>query len=343
MIRYIKSLIPISLKLKIRHFLWGKNLELVKTDNKKRIYFFLAAGCNNLGDVAITLAIEKFAENYFSDYTLIQIPLYETLSYINTVKKDIRPHDLIFLVGGGNMGDLYEDIEFYRQHVIKSFHKNPIVSFPQSIYFKSSNKKRKAATIYNLHPNLTIMARDEKSYNTMTHLLHKCDVLLMPDIVMTLNKSQDIERNGVVLCMRKDLEKSDNDHKLAHFLKINNISNPLCIDNIVRDRVRLSDKEITIEHYLETFQKASLILTDRLHGMIFGYITATPTLFLENSTGKLGACYQWISKCGYIFPLSSKDTIINSANTLYQLQESQKIILKRYEELASILRKKIEP
>lgn len=49
------------------------------------------------------------------------------------------------------------------------------------------------------------------------------------------------------------------------------------------------------------------MVTDRLHGMIFAYITGTPAIVFSNSNQKVKNCFEWIKDCGYIFYMDSFD------------------------------------
>ena len=55
-----------------------------------------------------------------------------------------------------------------------------------------------------------------------------------------------------------------------------------------------------VKNKLEQFKKAKLIITDRLHGMIFATITATPCIAFGNSNGKVKNVYGWLKHNEYI-------------------------------------------
>lgn len=136
----------------IKHFngLWMKykiskskyKLNGISKDDKK-IFIFLAADYRNMGDVAITYAQKKFLEDSFNDYKVIEIPANQTLDYIKSVKAIINKNDIITTIGGGNMGDIYEYYETLRRVVINNFKKNLLISFPQTIDFSNTKKRRK--------------------------------------------------------------------------------------------------------------------------------------------------------------------------------------------------------
>ncbi len=54
-------------------------------------------------------------------------------------------------------------------------------------------------------------------------------------------------------------------------------------------------QEPALEEFWEYLRRSSLVVTDRLHGLIFSVITDTPVLVLDNSTGKVAAFYRtWL-------------------------------------------------
>ena len=62
---------------------------------------------------------------------------------------------------------------------------------------------------------------------------------------------------------------------------------------------------------LKEFAGCEIVLTDRLHGMIFSYITSTPCIAIANSTGKSQNAYNdWLLSSGnVVFSQSCFDKI----------------------------------
>ena len=48
------------------------------------------------------------------------------------------------------------------------------------------------------------------------------------------------------------------------------------------------------------FSSSKLVVTDRLHGMIFSAITNTPCICFDNKNGKVSAQYEWIRNNSYV-------------------------------------------
>lgn len=269
---------------------------------EKRIFIFLAADYGNLGDVAITYAQHRFLSQAYPTHQVVEIPITRTLKGIVQLKKCIQAHDIITTVGGGNTGDMYYQIEHYRQLVIQNFPNNPIISFPQTIDFSATEqgKKRlqKAITVYGKHPKLTLIARELKSYEYYRKYF-KNKVLLLPDVVTTLDRSQpEFPRQGAIICLRKDKEK-----KLSE-------QQELDLTNYVRERfnkfeyydthvggqgLTMKRKITSLFQIWDAFKKTELVITDRLHGMIFCHITNTPALVFLNNNHKIEQSYKWIA------------------------------------------------
>lgn len=57
-----------------------------------------------------------------------------------------------------------------------------------------------------------------------------------------------------------------------------------------------------LETKLDEFRRSNIILTDRLHGMIFALITGTPAIVFDNNNHKVKFSYlDWLQKVDYIY------------------------------------------
>lgn len=301
----------LNLKFNIYARLKGANFKLPK--NKPRCLIFLAADYGNLGDVAITYAQKKYLKDHFPDYDIIEVPTAKTLTAIRSIKHQIQSEDIITVIGGGNMGDMYGDIELLRLMVVKAFKNNRIILFPQTIDYSNSTDanwlKRLSQKIYSSHPRLTMTAREHVSYETMKCLYPTVDVRLVPDIVMGLDEKDDVQREDVVtICLRNDKEKADNTKIVESILDEcanRQLKHVFYDTHIGGDRYTESQKYEELRKIWDQFRKSKFVITDRLHGMIFAFITGTPAIVLPNSNFKVEGSYQWICNCGYIQMISS--------------------------------------
>ena len=69
------------------------------------------------------------------------------------------------------------------------------------------------------------------------------------------------------------------------------------------------------------FASAELVVTDRLHGMIFATITGTPCLVFSNNNHKVSESYKWIHSLPYIKFIKTAEEAISFIPELLNMQE----------------------
>jgi pyruvyl transferase EpsO len=87
----------------------------------------------------------------------------------------------IFLSGGGSFGDLWPGFQSFREKIIRENNQRPIVILPQTIHFSVQENLIKSARIFNQHPDVTIFARDDRSFSTAKDAFSNCKVFKAPD------------------------------------------------------------------------------------------------------------------------------------------------------------------
>lgn len=287
-------------------------------NNKNKAYIFIAADYGNLGDVAITYAQKLFLEELLKNYEIIEVPSKKTYEYIKTIKKVIKPNDIITLIGGGNMSNRYDGIEESRRMVVKEFKNNKIISFPQTIEFDDSTygkeSLKRTKKIYSHNNNLILFAREKMSFELMKKLFVNKEVDLAPDIVMYL-KGKVIRKNtlrsGIGVCFRDDSEKSIDDGLKTQILDaIKNEEKEYFDTYIGNEKFVYDTRYDDLMSFLKDVASKELVVTDRLHGMIFCYITNTPCLVIDNANHKIKSTYEtWLKNCGYIKLIDNKFSI----------------------------------
>lgn len=313
----IKKIFSFKFKIRVKLFLqrfkqfdYFQNLVIDK--QRQQAYIFLAADYGNLGDVAITYAQKQFIESK-STYQVIEIPISKSIEGIEFVRRVIKKDDIITIVGGGNMGDLYKQIEFIRQLVVTTFIDNRIITFPQTIDFLDERELLKAKKVYNSHPNIVILAREKTSFSLMSQYFENASLRITPDIVLSLNqRSPELTRSGAVFCLRSDKEKNLTSEQNSfiietvtrQFGKVEHYDT-----HIGRDHLSVKERIVELNNIWDKFRGAELVVTDRLHGMIFCYITGTPCLVFQNNNHKVRETFEWISNCGGIKLLKTFDEV----------------------------------
>ena len=285
----------------------------------------------NIGDNAIAVAEEELLNNYFSDYEILQMPEAKLAICVKRVKNFIQDDDIIMLHGGGNIGDTYMLPEEGRRTVIETFPNNKIIVFPQTAFFSDTEEGNKqlelSKKIYNNQKNLVILAREKKSYEFMKKNFYNAKVYLTPDIVMTLKKQDKQKRNGALILFRNDREKVLSDEKTDEIIKIIKKYYKVCkISDMSYGQVRLVNvagkfrKRILNEKYNQ-LQSSEIVITDRLHGMIFAAITETPCIALKNFNHKILESYDWLKDLKYIRICENVEEIENIICELKEVKD----------------------
>lgn len=278
-------------------------------NNKNNIFIISTPEYGNIGDHAIAYSMKKYVQAEFKNYQIYEIADSELLSSMNWIIKNNKSTDYIFLIGGGNFGDLYIIVEYWRRMIISKCRNAKIILFPQSsVWGESLYSKlqlRCSRKIYSKNHNLFLMARERKTYELMDKFFSN-PAYLVPDIVFTYEYSSKFEKNvDVLLCMRSDIEK-DVDQKIIDY-----IENYLVERNITFERfdtetyssIAANESKKIVDETIEKFAKAKWVITDRLHGVIFSQITGTPCLAIDNLTKKISGVFElWVEKrCAILF------------------------------------------
>lgn len=293
---------------------------------KYRILYFELPCFDNLGDHAIAYTTTTFLQNYVKrnpDYQLFVIHGWDMPKVIHLFKRNAHPEDIVICQGGGNMGSMYDFAETMRQKVLKTFASSRIIIMPQTVYFSQDEdgqrKKTKYCKVYNSCTNLTIFARDHQSYMMMKEL-YTVDIQEMTDIVASYDASEfaSESRKGIILCLRSDAESAfrTEDKKLLYSLCRNVAENIHVTDTCTKEEIAEEYREMELHSKWSTFGKARLVVTDRLHGMIFSLITKTPCVVLGNNHHKVRETYNTLAKCDYLYycsDISDAGKIISEA------------------------------
>lgn len=282
----------------------------------------------NLGDYAIYMAEEELFRTYDPAANVFGIHMTDFQNEKQILKKVISPEDLLILTGGGNMGNQYMEDETVRRDTILEFPENRIVIFPQTLYFTEDEagreEKEKSVQIYNGHKKLIIAARDSVSYEQMKALFH-CPVFLLPDVVLTMKTpvKPDQRREGILLCLRSDCESRfcTQEKQWIRNEALKKRDKVSETDTVIPGHLKLDTlREKTLQK-IGAFATAELVITDRLHGMIFAAVTNTPCLVFSNYNHKVRETYKWISHLDYIVFLENKEDMPSALEILLQKRE----------------------
>lgn len=113
---------------------------------------------------------------------------------------------------------------------------------------------------------------------------------------------EETKSNRCLLVLRNDREKSKtriSESELYDELKRFGYAIEKT-DTVVNFNVDRFNRENVLYSKLKQIARSKLVVTDRLHGMIFAYITKTPCLLLETYNHKVTGQYEWVKNSNSI-------------------------------------------
>lgn len=312
----------------------------------KTVFILGSVEYENLGDQAIVMAQNKFIHACLPDYDIIEIRE-DLFGHVrNELRSLIKPESVITIPGGGNMGDTWFDDEERRRFIIEDYPNNTIIVFPQTIDYSATEKGKKcleeSRELYNNHKNLILCAREQVSFERMKMFYPECKIILAPDIVLSFKTQLCQKRKGVLVCLRNDKEKKTSPLVLN---EIRDAASTAGFQYRYTDTMALSyvfrkDRDTAVADKLNEFASAKIVITDRLHGMIFSAITGTPCLVLPNGNHKVKGVFDlWLSDYPFIQYREDlkAEHIIDMYGKVNQLEKEFRFDMSKFEQLKEVL------
>ncbi len=222
------------------------------------------------------------------------------------------PTGTIYLLGGGNFGDLYPNHQAFRVRVLREFPQHRIVQLPQSIHFRSVASQEEIRHALAMHGNSVLMVRDRSSHS-LASTLGAAAIHLVPDLAFGLGvRTRPHEAHLDRFALRRADKESASDNnadwqpadrtadwpasiipplwrRLAYRLTrgAGRVPSPLpqraqiaILDALAARRVAVGERLLS---------SAQCVQTDRLHGHLMCLLLGIPHDVIDNSTGKISA------------------------------------------------------
>lgn len=293
----------------------------------------------NVGDSAIWLGTIKYFENRHRlrpSYVCSQIDFNE-----DEMKEAIGEDGIIYIMGGGNLGDLWPNHQEFREKIMTVFNKHKIVQLPQSIHFTNQVNEKRFRDTVDQCGNFFMMVRDKQSYDSCSDL--NCNVALCPDMAYYMdyyceaNTSNDNQLDLLML-LRTDKEAKIKDDILGSYTgkvqthdwntepQFDKTFFAKILDTAVSGFLGIDRQPARLESYnfkahnrlnrgIELLTSGKFVITDRLHGHILCELLNIPHAALDNSYGKVH---------GYIKTWNKDSKFVSVCDTLDQALETWK-------------------
>jgi pyruvyl transferase EpsO len=219
---------------------------------------------------------------------------------------------LILLSGGGNFGDIWRYSQQLREQVVRDFPDAKIVQLPQSVMFRDQGELDRARAIFDAHPALTLLVRDERSLRFVSENF-RAPALLCPDMALWLGPiiRPSPAKREIVWLARTDRESAGEPlpagvetvdwlhEPRAPGLRLESFLRELVVEQPRAERVlrstlsRAADRAAAgrLRRGCATLSEGRVVITDRLHAHILSLLLGIPSVIIDNSYGKLRNFY----------------------------------------------------
>lgn len=285
--------------------------------NKRKIIYALKppAHNKNVGDQAQVIAIRRWLQKHYPQLPVIELSRNESRYFLPALRWLVKPQDTLLLQSGGNMGDFNKPAENLRLMLISAFPNNKVVSLPQTIHFdkqcQTEAQRERMCRIYQGHQNLMIFARDPESERLGRQFLPGCRIELFPDFVLSMQYDHHQRINQpprVLLCFRKGNKSIlSSERRLSIKAELPYVS--MFYDTCIGTPLAQQLHEKALMQVIKTIQSFDVIVTDRLHGLIFSVICHKPCVAFNTSTHKMRGGYEWFRDLPFVMFARAPDDI----------------------------------
>lgn len=320
---------PVSIKrIKIFHF-----IDYIFKAGKVQAILLNTPLHGNIGDHAIAVAEKELLSSM--GIRVLDFPWAKR--HYNVLAK-LTPKDKTILIhGGGYIGDLWLNEEKKLEKILQAFTHHRVIIMPQTVHFDLETVEGReffegVKQIFSAHPSLTVFLRERISYEFMKKYMPEVHVELVPDIVMMLQQPDvKLSRSGVLVCLRNDIEKTMTDeNKRVMLALLHNKYDIITQSDMVESRsIGPEEREYRVQLKLREVAASELVITDRLHGMIFAAVTETPCIVVNSRSHKIKGCYEWLINMGYI-------RFLDDSNHIPEVIEELNAVKPRYDRDAII-------
>lgn len=310
----------------LQHKRENKQLYTKILPNDKRFFIIGVPTHGNLGDHAIAVSQLKLLTDCFPEYTIYEIDRATYIHRKHYIKRMINANDILFIPGGGWLGNQWYHNQLMVEDVINRFPNNKIVILPQTIFFQDTKDRKlqveKARRTFS-KSNVLLFLREKKSYEFAKQNLNvHCN--LVPDLVLRLTYNEKHTRSGISICFREDCEQVINKGDKEYFINyLKKTYDDIKNTTTVIGNIPLDKREFAVAKKLREFSRTKIVITDRLHAMIFAALTATPCVAFDNSSNKVTGVYEWIKSLDYIKIVDNVDDAIVCVEELIKMNKKE--------------------
>ena len=231
------------------------------------------------------------------------------------------PRGPLLLHGGGNWGDRYDRHQLFRERMVQRHPDRTIVALPQSMDYSTDTALQRTQSVYAKHPDLHLLARDDRTYRRARGAFPRNHVHFCPDMafgVGELSPSAGTAHEVVVL-KRTDGESVHHASAVPDELRTHSVmtdwtsrlrrvagwqaqthlQSAVHRIGVLRASTYPAQRwaferqsRATVADAVATISQGRVVVTDRLHAAVFGALLGKPVVMIDNATKKLSAAHE---------------------------------------------------
>lgn len=286
------------------------NRAALRPRDGQRVFLFLSPQYLNYGDHAIALAELDLLKKHFGRQNVVDVNYSLFTYWPDAVKAAVAPQDIIVVTGGGFMGSLWPENEALTEKIIDLFPNNRLIFAPQTLFYhqtvQAAADRDRLKEKLEKHGRFFFYARDEQSCTVMEYMgfQRDKDYQLFPDFVLFLKEAGSLKLScgTPMFCLRHDGEAQPGVREAVMELMSRRYGDQLREIHMARDHMEIPTvmRRVFVRKKLQTYAGASVLVTDRLHAMLFAASTGTPCVALDNVSGKVSGVHHWIESLDYV-------------------------------------------
>lgn len=323
----------------------------LRESTESKIVLFGTSAHGNLGDQAIAISEMDFLSKIAHKRKVIEIPMPLLKTHRRKIKNCIGKKDTVIISGGGWMGNLWIHNEITIREIVEDYINNRVIIFPQTLYYIEDEIGRQTASdtkkLFDRHNNLILTVRDYKSFNFAKNnlgFIPNKNLLFCPDMVVygTLapQNIDTFDKKKAIVCLRSDIEKKHNTESIKSIL--HEVGYTISeTTTVINKLIPMSKRNQIVEEKIHELGRAAVVVTDRLHAMLFSLLAGTPCIAFDNTTGKVFGVGEYLKSNGMPVFLADKlnDTMIESIDIIkskYLLTEKLNSYFNRLEKIVNL-------
>lgn len=326
----VRRLSPGSLMLRIaNHRTWQREnsriaeyyADLRGRAGERCAFLLMTPRYRNYGDHLIAFSERMLLDSAGVD-VVIEIPYEDCQALGDAFGTVVRPTDPVFFTGGGYLGDLWPGLEGTAETILESLGSgNKIFFFPESLFYSSIGCERFEVAVKATKSRVTVIAREEASFERLRRSLDQTSVKLLPDVGLFVRRSDllsvapDRAEGSALVCLRRDKESLQGAGfgvELTAALDFFGFAISAVDTHDPVGEIEAGDRRRELGSLARRFGEASLVITNRLHGMVLAMIMGTPCVALDNISGKVSGVARWVAASGYPLILCTDGDIMGA-------------------------------